>query len=437
MSEARMYHSTALLLPDGRVVTAGGESTGRLRAQIYSPPYLYKGSRPAITANPDQVGYGDSFSVGTDTSGVSSVSLIRPSGVTHAIDMNQRYVPLSFTQSGSTLTVTGPPSANHAPPGYYMLIVKDAAGTPSVARWVHIGAATTPTQPIAPVADFTARPRTGTAPLNVQFLDSSTGVPTSWAWDFENDGIVDSTERSPQFTYTIPGTYTVKLTATNAQGTDDEVKVGHVVVGEPGPAPGPSQTLTPVADAKVRSDYPTKNYGTAIDLRVRGSNSPFYRSFLKFSVSGLTGPPRSATLRLFVTDTSVDAGKVYGVSNAWTETGITYNNAPALPVTALGSIGVPSTGAYVEIDVTPAVTGNGDVSFGLATPSSNSAYFTSKEAAANRPQLVINTGAATAGTASLRSASASAARPVVRGAQEWAGVRALCALEARRRAAAT
>jgi hypothetical protein len=118
MSEARMYHSTALTLPDGRVVTAGGEAGGRLRAQVYSPPYLFKGSRPVITSSPASAQYGAGFTVSTNVTNIAKVALMRPSAVTHAIDMNQRYVPLTFTQTGSDLAVTAPPSANHAPPGY-------------------------------------------------------------------------------------------------------------------------------------------------------------------------------------------------------------------------------------------------------------------------------------------------------------------------------
>ena len=113
MAEARMYHSTALTLPDGRVVTAGGEAEGRLRAQIYSPPYLFKGPRPTITSSPATASYGAGFTVGTDSADIAKVALLRPSGVTHAIDMNQRYVPLSFTKSGTSLNVTAPASARH------------------------------------------------------------------------------------------------------------------------------------------------------------------------------------------------------------------------------------------------------------------------------------------------------------------------------------
>ena len=82
----------------------------------------------------------------------------------------------------------------------------------------------------APVANFTATTTSGSAPLNVQFTDQSTGTVTGWAWDFNNDGIIDSNSKNPTYTYSSPGTYTVKLTVTNTKGTDDEIKTNYITV---------------------------------------------------------------------------------------------------------------------------------------------------------------------------------------------------------------
>ena len=77
----------------------------------------------------------------------------------------------------------------------------------------------------APVAQFSAQPTSGDAPLTVKFTDASTGSITGYAWDFENDGIADSTEQSPEHIYTLPGTYAVNLTVTGPGGADDETKL--------------------------------------------------------------------------------------------------------------------------------------------------------------------------------------------------------------------
>jgi PKD repeat protein len=142
MAEARMYHSSAVLLPDGRVVVGGGEASGRLHAQVYSPPYLFKGARPTIASAPAIAGYGSTFTVGTpDAASIVSVALLRPSASTHAFDMNQRHVPLVFTQQSGALTVSAPAGPGVAPPGDYMLVVTNGSGVPSIARWVRVGTA--------------------------------------------------------------------------------------------------------------------------------------------------------------------------------------------------------------------------------------------------------------------------------------------------------
>jgi len=81
------------------------------------------------------------------------------------------------------------------------------------------------------IADFSCDVGSGTAPLTVVFTDLSTGSPASWAWDFDSDGTVDSTEQNPTHTYSEPGTYTVTLTVNNAAGADSEIKANLVTVG--------------------------------------------------------------------------------------------------------------------------------------------------------------------------------------------------------------
>ena len=142
MQVPRLYHSTALLLPDARVLIAGsGRSLGpdQLNAEIYSPPYLFNGPRPTITSAPATITYGAAFTAATpDALNIAKVSLIAPGAVTHTFDHNQRLVELQFQASPNGLTVQAPTNSGVAPPGYYMLFILDTNGVPSVASFVRL-----------------------------------------------------------------------------------------------------------------------------------------------------------------------------------------------------------------------------------------------------------------------------------------------------------
>jgi hypothetical protein len=131
----RTYHSTAVLLPDGRVLSSGSDNGASTEHtyEIFSPPYLFNGARPVIQAAPASIGYGSSFTITTaDASTITRVALIRPSATTHADNMDQRYVDLTFTTGSGTIQATAPANGNLAPPGYYMLVIVNANGVPSV-----------------------------------------------------------------------------------------------------------------------------------------------------------------------------------------------------------------------------------------------------------------------------------------------------------------
>jgi Domain of unknown function (DUF1929)/Kelch motif len=137
----RMYHSTAVLLPDGRVLSAG-QSYGSLKqtGEIFSPPYLFKGAQPAISSAPATLGYGHAFTIGSpDADDIKRVALVKAAAVTHSNNFDQRHVDCAFSAAGGRLHATAPPNGNHAPPGWYMLFLVNTAGVPSVAHWVRVG----------------------------------------------------------------------------------------------------------------------------------------------------------------------------------------------------------------------------------------------------------------------------------------------------------
>lgn len=176
MQVNRVYHSTALLLPDGRVLSAGGGSppaTGdhdHRDAEIYSPPYLFKGRRPLVTTAPLVVNHGETFSVETpDAASIQKVSLIRLPSATHAFDQNQRYVGLSFTRVQGGLLVVSPANPNLCPPGHYMLFLVNDRGVPSVAKIIQVQTAPAFSRPepgtVLPGAEVTFEYSPGTEVL--------------------------------------------------------------------------------------------------------------------------------------------------------------------------------------------------------------------------------------------------------------------------------
>jgi hypothetical protein len=146
-----------------------------------------------------------------------------------------------------------------------------------------------------------------------------------------------------------------------------------------------SMTFDAEADARVLETNPDTNYGTSSKLDV---DSPGEESYIRFSVSGVTGAVQNATIRLFVTNGSTDGPAVYGADNTWTETGITWNNRPALTTGALDNKGTVAVDTWVEYDVTALVTGDGTYSFAFLPDSTKGVTFTSREGS-SPPELVL------------------------------------------------
>ncbi len=187
-SRPRLYHSFALLLPDASVLVGGGGASSEaplnnLHSEIYYPPYLYSASggfasRPSIVSAPDVIAAGQSFSMEASTNTIQRVTLIQAGSATHGINLQQRFVELSFTKVENILSVNMPTRATDVPPGYYLLFVINGSGVPSVAKIVRINIAGSSggQDTIAP-----------TTPQNV--VISKVGGNPKLVWDASSDAV--------------------------------------------------------------------------------------------------------------------------------------------------------------------------------------------------------------------------------------------------------
>ena len=150
-TQIRNYHSTALLLPSGAIISMGGFNTpGEKTAELFLPPYLFNpdgslrtlenGTRPLAYTTQREIGYGEKFTVYLKSNKpIKMLSLISPASTTHAFDMSQRRLELKFVKaSANTLTVSAPANVNLAPRGHYMLFAVDSDGVPSNAQWLKL-----------------------------------------------------------------------------------------------------------------------------------------------------------------------------------------------------------------------------------------------------------------------------------------------------------
>ena len=148
-----------------------------------------------------------------------------------------------------------------------------------------------------------------------------------------------------------------------------------------------TSTYAATADSFVDGSLATRNFGAS--TKMSADTSPQQESYLRFAVGGLLGPVKQATLRLYVANGSSNGPAVYATNGSWTESGITFQNRPAATSTGLDNKGSLAAGTWVSYDVTPFLSGNGELNLKLVADSSDGTDFSTREAAANQPQLVV------------------------------------------------
>jgi hypothetical protein len=341
----RMYHSTALLLPDGRVLSAGQDSGGyATTGEIFSPPYMFAGSRPTITGVPGSTDYGKSFSfTSAQAADISKLTLIHPGSMTHSTDTEQRSVALDFTTSGSTITATAPVNGNTAPPGYYMLFAVDSAGVPSVASWVRVGGS-------APPAGDTTAP---SVPGNVGAAGSAGRVDVTWSESTDNVGVTGYTVRRDgaviatvpngasyaDTTVTTGTTYRYTVQAFDAAGnTSAQSAEATATVPQNPPGAGialrGAATGVNTATAQVTVPMPAATAGDLVLASVDVRGQP-----------AITPPPGWTTLRTDTSGTAIRKATYWRTATATEPESYTwrFNNGKAAVGTILSYNGVSTT----------------------------------------------------------------------------------------------
>ena len=355
---------------------AGNTSTtSTVSAVTASCPDTTAPSTPSITATaatPTSISL--SWTGSTDDVGVAGYGLYNGGGTPVGTTTST-----SYTVSGLTCGTS------------YTLSVDafDAAGNRS-------GKASTAAQ-TSPCPPDTTAP---TAPTNLKVTSPTpSSLPLTWTpstdnvavagYDIYVNGISAGTSTASAYTFTglkCGTAYTLGVDAFDAAGNlSTRTNLGVNTAGC-----GPSATtFSAVGDSYVSAGSRTTNYGTASSLKL--ATSPAENAYLKFNVSGLSGPVQSATLRVYANSGLKWGFDAYSTPNtSWAESTLTYNNAPALG-TKLGSFPSGALTGWIQLDVTPAVTGNGTYSFALVGTYWMEISLASRETGANAPQLVVTT----------------------------------------------
>jgi hypothetical protein len=352
---ARLYHSNSLLLPDATVALLGGNparGSYEQHIEIYRPAYLFNldgsaATRPVISSvSPGPYPFGGHFQIQTpDATDIASAVLIRLGAPTHAFDMEQRLVGLSYTVGAGVLTATAPPNGNIAPPGYYMLFILNSAGVPSVATFVQLTVPPlnqTPTATITnPAANVTIDPG-GTVTFAGSGSDPD-GTIASYAWTFPGGSPASSAQANPgNVAYATPGTYTASFSVTDDAGLTSQAATRLITVAD--------FSLTASPGSQTIAQGASTSYTTTVTA---GSG---FSGTVGFAVSGL---PAGAAVSFAPSSVTGSGSTVMGISTTPSTPAGTYT----LHVT--GTSGPVSHTADVTLVVNPA----GDFSISVSPAS--------------------------------------------------------------------
>ena len=225
---------------------------GRTSAEIYSPPYLFRGSRPTITSAPAGITYGQSFFVGTpDATSISQVTFIALGSVTHGFNMGQHISRPLFSQATGGLNVTAPSNPNTTPPGYYMLFILNSNGIPSIAKIVQINR-TISTPP--PTPTYPASPTNLTA-----VAASSSQINLSWTDNSNNETGFKIERSSDGKTFTQISTVGVNVTTYTDSGLAASTKYYYRILAysDGGNSAYSKWRMPPTHDVQHQHQHPT------------------------------------------------------------------------------------------------------------------------------------------------------------------------------------
>jgi hypothetical protein len=358
----REYHSSALLLQDGRVLLAGGgafppNAQDEKSAEIYSPPYLFKGARPTITAGPATVKIGGHFTITTpDAASIGKIALVRMGSVTHNFDMDQRFQNLSFTAGSGNLDVTSPGNINNAPPGWYYVFAVNNNGVPSKGWIVQI----------LPPDNDTEAP---TAPPNLTgTVQGEDDAKLTWNAATDNVGVTEyRVHRSPTpsftpsaankiatvsgstLTYTDPdrpaGTWYYQVVAADAAGNTGTSSREEAVTVLPDTVAPTVSVTAPAAGATVTGNVSltanaSDNRGVAsVQFKVDGANvgSPDTSAPYSFTWNSGTVSDGTHTITAMATDTSGTPTTSAGVQITTNNAPVPDTQAPTTPTNVVGT----------------------------------------------------------------------------------------------------